>query len=282
MYLQPHTSQPQAEHRVLAAPHVPAPAAPRLFAVVAEIAVRQLGRQQVGDGRLDVGGKPHVAGHARERRGRVHVLAPELGLPVDLFRPPAVGIGEVDAVRLHDMVLDAAAQAVAHIAVEADVLEVGQRIRRGQRAGGIDVPWGFFARKDFARKVIEFPEVAAAVSHGVRQIAECGPFGLHVQDASMAGTADADIAIVCEIKKTARAPDALGMCVARTCADEIANDTAVAHVDERRADTCAASRRNEARQGLFNFVGDDAFGPKTRDLHDGAERMRVVVLRMIP
>ena len=124
----------EAEHRVLAAPDVPAMSTPRLFAVVAEIAVRQLGRQQVGDGRLDVGGEPRIAGHVRERRRRVHVLAPEFRLPVVLLGPPAVGVGEVDAVRLHDMVLDAAAQAVAHVAVEADVLEVGQRIRRGQRA----------------------------------------------------------------------------------------------------------------------------------------------------
>ena len=120
----------EPEHRVLAPPHVPAAAAARVFAVVAEITVRQLRRQQVGDGRLDVRAQTRVARHVRERRGRVHVLAPELGLPIHLLRAPAVWIGEVDSVRLHHVVLDAAAQARADIPVEADVPQVRQRVLR--------------------------------------------------------------------------------------------------------------------------------------------------------
>ena len=125
----------ESEHRVLAAPHVPSAPAPRLLAVVAEVAVGELGRQEVGHGRLNVRGEALVARHAREGRGGVHVLAPELGLPVHLLRAPAVRVGEVHAVRLHDVVLEAAAQASAHVAVQTDVPQVRQCIRRGHRHG---------------------------------------------------------------------------------------------------------------------------------------------------
>ena len=125
----------ETEHRVLATPHVPSPSTPRLLAVVAEVAVGELGRQQVGHGRLDVRGKARIARHARERRGGMHVLAPELGLPVRLLRAPAVRVGEVHAVRLHDVVLETAAQTSAHVTVQTDVPQVRQCIRHGGRHG---------------------------------------------------------------------------------------------------------------------------------------------------
>ena len=112
----------EAEHRVLHAPDVPVVAAAVFLEVVPDVAVRQLCGEDRLDAGVDLRLKSCVLRVLPVRNGRMHVLAPELGLPQARLVPAREALGEVERIRLRDVPLDACVEpralrpAQAHLA----------------------------------------------------------------------------------------------------------------------------------------------------------------------
>ena len=150
----------------------------------------------------------------------------------------------------------------------------------GHIARCVDIPRCFFAGENFPCEVIEFPEVAAAVAHGIGEFAQFGPFGFDFVAFAVSGGSEIDL-FFCfgEIKCAFTSPDPSGVSVVAGRPHQVPHDPAVFHLYYGKT---GAARQNTARL----FYGDrgrrNFHGAQTGDLHNGTERVGIVIMAVQP
>ena len=206
-------------------------------------------------------------------------------------------IGE-DAVRI-DMLLDPVVVAITvadfllaevrnlHRLAFRDGASQGLDARQRHIGCRIYVPRRFLTRKNLPRKIIQFPEIAAAMACAFRDGTKIRPVRIDVDAVETALRADLQLQFRIRLRRRARSEKPLVVAVRGRAAHQIAHNSTVAHVDQRR--THGAQIRHDAvdlaalpMDGPFvqdiRRKRDDLFRPQARDDHDRPERMGAIIM----
>ncbi len=163
----------------------------------------------------------------------------------------------------------------------AECLDAGN----GQVTSAIDIKRPLFAGQNFAREIVKRPEIAAPVARPLSQFAKPFPAGIDLHHRRLSGRSKPQPhAVVADLKRAQSAPNPLLVTVVGGRPHEVADDAAIAHLDERRRHgsvVCSLRSKvtGEARAAAERL---DRHRPGAGDRHHRAQRMRAVIMEIEP